>query len=189
MDADWCSCPVTERTFVCTRCSTCFCKAPASYKGRFWSAAPRPVWDRKFNEHNGDFTPPPNPEPEEATRPLVLVVDDEKDVLRVATRVIESLGYGLLVARDGEEALDLAHRYRPELVLTDAILPRLDGREMGRRIKEDPEGAATKVVVMTALYTDMKFRVEGYKSYKVDDYLPKPLAFEELHALLQKHLG
>ena len=187
--APWCSCLFTERTLDCPHCGKCFCKAPVAYKSRFWSSAPKILWDRKFQEHNADFTPQPNPDPETASRPLVLVVDDEKDIQRVASRVIESLGYGLVLARDGEEGLALARRYRPQLVLTDALMPRLDGREMGRRIKADPECGTPKVVVMTALYTNMKYRTEGYKVYKVDDYLAKPLAFDDLRGVLQKHLG
>jgi CheY-like chemotaxis protein len=187
--APWCSCLVTERTLKCPHCGRCFCKAPVAYKSRFWSGAPRALWDRKFKEHHADFAPSANPEPEAAPRPLVLVVDDEKDIQRVAGRVIESLGYGLIVAHDGEEGLALARRYRPELVLTDALMPRLDGREMGRRIKEDPACGATRVVVMTALYTNMKYRNEGFKVFKVDDYMAKPLAFDDLRGILQKHLG
>jgi len=189
MDTPWCSCLVSERSLICPHCLQCFCKAPAAYKSRFWSAAPKALWDRKFQEHHEQFTPPPNPDPDEVVRPLVLVVDDEPDIQRVAARVIESLGYGLVTARNGEEGLEAARRYRPQLVLTDALMPRLDGREMGRRIKEDAETAGAKVVVMTALFTNVKYRNEGFKTYKVDDYLSKPLAFEELRALLQKHLG
>jgi CheY-like chemotaxis protein len=189
MASPWCSCLVTERTLDCPHCGKCFCKAPVAYKSRFWSSAPKALWDRKFREHNADFTPPPNPDPEAALRPLVLVVDDEKDIQRVASRVIESLGYGLVLARDGEEGLALARLYRPQLVLTDALMPRLDGREMGRQIKADPECGNPKVVVMTALYTNMKYKTEGYKVFKVDDYLAKPLAFDDLRGVLQKHLG
>jgi len=187
-DTPWCSCLVSERTLVCPHCLTCFCKAPAAYKSRFWSGAPKALWDRKFGEHHEDFTPPANPEPDDAPRPLVLVVDDERDIQRVATRVISSLGYGLLLARDGEEGLALARRYKPDLVLADALMPKLDGREMGRQIKTDPETAQAKVVIMTGLYTNVKYRNEGFKSYKVDDYLAKPLSFEELRVVLQKHL-
>jgi CheY-like chemotaxis protein len=189
LDSTWCSCLVSERTLVCPHCGECFCKAPAAYKSRFWSQAPRTLWDRKFKEHHEDLAPRANPDPEEAPRPLVLVVDDETDIQRVATRVIDSLGYGLVLARNGEEGLELARRYRPQLVLTDALMPRLDGREMARRIKEDPETSSAKVVVMTALYTNVKYRTEGFRVYKVDDYVAKPLALEDLRALLQKHLG
>jgi CheY-like chemotaxis protein len=187
--APWCSCLVTERTLVCPRCEQCFCKAPPAYKSRFWSGAPKELWDRKFQEHHEQTAPRANPDPADVARPLVLVVDDEPDIQRVATRVIDSLGYGLVLARDGEEGLELARKYKPELVLTDALMPRLDGREMGRRIKEDPETRAAKVVVMTGLYTNMKYRTEGLKAYRVDDYLAKPLAFDDLRKLLQKLLG
>ena len=189
LDAPWCSCLVTERTLVCPHCLQCFCKAPAAYKSKLWSAAPKQLWDRKLNERREEFIPPPNPAPDAVVRPLVLVVDDEKDIQRVASRVIQSLGYGLVLAHNGEEGLELARRYRPDLVLTDALMPRMDGREMARRIKEESAAGAPKVVVMTALYTNVKYRTEGFKTYKVDDYLAKPLAFDDLRTVLQKHLG
>jgi CheY-like chemotaxis protein len=119
----------------------------------------------------------------------VLLVDDEKDIQRVASRVIQSLGYGLVLGHNGEEGLALARRYQPDLVLTDALMPRMDGREMARQIKEEPTTASAKVVLMTSLYTNVKYRNEGFKTYKVDDYLAKPLAFEDLRAVLQKYLG
>jgi CheY-like chemotaxis protein len=189
LEAPWCSCLVTERTLVCPTCLTCFCKAPAAYKQRFWSGAPKSLWDRKFAEHSEAFTPRPNPTPEEAPRPLVLLVDDEPDIQRVASRVIDSLGYGLVLGRNGEEGLELAKQYRPNLVLTDALMPRLDGREMCRRLKDDPDMAGVKVVVMTSLFTSVKYRNEAFKVFKVDDYLAKPLDFNSLRTLLQKHLG
>lgn len=187
--APFCSCLVSERTLVCAHCGQCFCKAPAAYKRQFWSGAPPALRDRKRQEHHGEAAVPANRGEDEVTRPLVLVVDDEPDIQRVAGRVVSRLGYGLLVAGDGEEGLALARRYRPDLVLTDALMPKLDGREMGRRIKEDPETAAATVVVMTALYTSAKYRTEGLRVYKVDDYVAKPLAVDELQALLKKHLG
>jgi CheY-like chemotaxis protein len=189
LQADWCSCLVTERTLVCPSCQACFCQAPPPYKGSFWSRAPRSLWDRKFAEHHADFTPRPNPEPADVVRPLVLVVDDEKDILRIAIRTIESLGYGVVHAANGEEGLGLARKYRPDMVLTDALMPKLDGRKMCRLIREDPELAETPVVLMTALYTTVKYKTEGFNEYRVSDYLTKPLDAEGLRALLEKHLG
>jgi len=189
MESGWCSCLVSERSLVCPSCLQCFCKAPVAYKSRFWSGAPKELWDRKFAEHHEQFTPQLNPEPADVARPLVLVVDDEPDIQRVASRVIESLGYGLVLARDGEQGLELAKRYKPDLVITDALMPRLDGREMGRRIKDDPETKGAKVVVMTALYTNVRYKNEGLKAYKVDDYLAKPITFDDLRKLLTKYLG
>ena len=189
LQASFCSCLTGERSLACPSCGSCFCKAPLAYKSKFWSAAPKQVWDRKLEERREEFVPPPNPPPAEARRPLVLVVDDEKDIQRVAIRVIEGLGYGVLLAPNGLEGLELVKRYKPELVLTDALMPKLDGREMGRQIKDDPETAQVKVVVMTALYTQVKYQTEAFKTYKVDDYLTKPLDAEQLRAVLAKHIG
>lgn len=189
LDASWCSCLVTERTLVCDTCLKCFCKAPSAYKSQFWSGAPKALWDRKFHEHHAELAPAANPDPSAVVRPLVLLVDDEKDIQRVATRVIESLGYGLVLGRNGAEGLELARAYKPDLVLSDALMPKMDGREMCRQIKDDPAIASTPVVVMTSLYTSVKYRTEAYRNFKVDDYLSKPLEFDELRAVLQKHLG
>jgi CheY-like chemotaxis protein len=189
LEATFCSCLATERSLVCPHCLECFCKAVPAYKQKFWREAPKALWQRKFLEHGAEYTPPPNPEPDAVERPLVLVVDDEKDILRVAARVIQGLGYGLILASDGEVGLQLAKRYRPDLVLTDALMPKLDGREMGLRIKNDPETAGVKLVVMTSLYTNIKYQNEGYRAFKVDDYLTKPLEFSQLQTVLQKHLG
>ena len=189
LQAAWCSCLVAERTLVCPSCLSCFCKAPASFKKTFWSGAPRALWDRKFAEHHTQFARAPNPPPEEIKRPLVLLVDDEPDIQRVASRVVESLGYGMLLGRDGEEGLSLARLYHPELVLSDALMPRMDGREMCRQIKADETLAGVRVIVMTSLYTSLRHQSEAFKSFKVDDYLAKPIEVEQLRALLQKYLG
>jgi CheY-like chemotaxis protein len=187
--AKWCSCLWQERSFECPHCLKCFCRAPITYRQRFWREAPQPIWDRKLQEAQADFAPPPRPDPSEVDRPLVLVVDDEKDIQRIATRVLSGLGYGVLVARDGPEGLELAKRYAPDLILADALMPKMDGREMCRRVKEDPETARIKVVVMTSVYNHPKYRTEGVRAFKADDYLNKPLDLAQLTALLQKHLG
>jgi CheY-like chemotaxis protein len=189
LDAPWCSCLVTERTLVCPHCHNCFCKAPNAYKQRFWSGAPKALWDRKFDAHHQAAEPRPNPAPDAVRRPLVLLVDDEPDIQRLAALAIDSLGYGLVMGRNGEEGLELASRYHPDLVLSDALMPRMDGREMCRRIKQDPATAGVKVVVMTGLYTSVKYRTEAFKTFQVDDYLSKPVDLDTLRALLKKHLG
>jgi CheY-like chemotaxis protein len=187
--AEWCSCLWQERSLQCPHCAKCFCKAPLAYRQKFWREAPQPMWDRKLAEAQADFEPPERPDPAAVDRPLVLVVDDEKDIQRVATRVLRGLGYGAIVARDGPEGLELARRYLPELVLADALMPRLDGREMCRQLKSDPKTAGIKVIVMTSLYTHPKYQVEGLRVYQADDYLAKPLDLGQLDKLLQKHLG
>lgn len=190
LDAVWCNCLVTERTFVCPSCLVCFCKAPSSFKQVFWTSAPQSLWDRKVEEHkSSDFTSKANPEPSQVTRPLILVVDDEKHIQKMATHAIESLGYSIIIGQNGVEGLELVRKYKPDLVLTDAMMPKMDGREMCRQIKMDSEISETKVVIMTSLYTQSKYKTEAYKNFRVDDYLSKPIDINQLRTLLQKHLG
>lgn len=189
LESVFCNCVSAERSLVCPRCLTCFCKAPPKYKDRFWQNAPQPMWDREAEEHNRELYVRPNVEPYEVKRPLVLVVDDDRRTLHMAAKVIEGLGYGTIIAADGETGLQLARKYLPEMIITDALMPRMDGREMCRRLKEDPATAKVKIVITTALYTQSKYRTEAFRQFHVDEYLSKPLGFNELRLLLQKFLG
>jgi CheY-like chemotaxis protein len=185
----WCSCLASERSVACPSCGACFCKGPAVHRQKFWREAPKAMWDKKLQENAPRGGPPVNPTQEEARRPLVLLVEDEASIQRVAAIAIERLGYGLVVGQDGEEGLELARRYKPDVILTDALMPKLDGREMCRRLKEDAETSSIRIIVMTSLYTNIKYHHEAHKAFKVDDYINKPIDFEQLKTLLQKHLG
>jgi CheY-like chemotaxis protein len=186
--ASWCTCIVKQRSFACPYCLKCFCKAPAAYRQKFWADAPDHLWQRKAEEKR-ESVPPLNLPVDSVKRPLVLVVDDEREIQAVVSRAVESLGFGLIVARDGEEGLDLALYFKPDLILTDALMPKLDGREMTLRVKSDPRLASTKVVIMTSIYKGLNYRSEGTGKYRADHYLEKPIEFADLRALLQKHLG
>lgn len=189
VDADWCSCLAKERTMVCTNCLSCFCKAPPSYKETFWIEAPPRLFERKTAEaRKQGASLPPNPSRAEVTRPLVLTVEDDEEIQAIVQRVCANLGYGFIWATNGQDGLDLAHEYRPEMILSDAFMPKLDGREMCRMLKEEPEYADTRMVIMTGLYTDTKYRSEAVKRFHVDDYVAKPVSITDLINLLQKHL-
>lgn len=187
-DADWCSCLASERSLVCPTCLRCACAAPAGYRQAFWREAPPELRERRKQEHSV-VTAWANPEPHQAQRPLVLLLDDEPDIRRIATRLITALGYGVVVGRNGNEGFELARRYRPDLVLADALMPGLDGRELALRIRQDLSLAATPVVVMTSVYTAAKYRNQAFNAYRVDDYLAKPLELPALRAVLERRLG
>lgn len=187
--AAWCNCITEERSLVCPQCHHCFCKSSPKYKNDFWTKAPQVLWDRRMNEHAETFDLKPNPLPHEVTRPMVLVIDDSRDLMRIAKHMIAGMGYGAIHAFTGEEGLDLARMYLPNLIITDSLLPKMDGREMCRRLKESQETAGIRVVVTTALYTQSKYRSEAFRTFHVDEYLNKPLSHAELQSLLQKYLG
>ncbi len=185
----WCGCLATRRSLVCPACRSCFCKATAAYKQSFWEKAPQTMWDRAMADRRAVFEPPANPPPASAERPLVLVVDDEPDIRRVAHLALSALGYGVVLGRDAAEGLDLASRYQPDLVLTDALMPKVDGREMCRLLKSNPATSGSKIVIMTAIFTAARYRSEAFRDFHADDYLSKPLEFRELRAVLARHLG
>lgn len=189
LQTSWCNCVVSKRSLMCPSCLTCFCKAPLPYKQKFWQDAPKLLWDRAAVEHNPQENMPPNPSPEAAQHPLILVVDDEADVQRMTAVAVELLGFGVIRAGNGEEGLALVKSHRPDVVLTDAFMPKMDGREMCRRIKADPETSAIPVVIMTSLYTASRYKYEAYKEFGADDYLAKPLEMSEIQAVLRKRIA
>jgi CheY-like chemotaxis protein len=187
--AHWCDCLSSERTRVCPGCDHCFRGAPRDYRRQFWEEAPQALWKLRMAKHLLEFETPPNPEPEAAPHPLVLIAEDDKDIQRMAYHHATNLGYGVILARNGIEAFEHAIRYRPELVLTDALMPGLDGRELCLRLKQNPATAATRVVVMTSLYTKEVDRREALSHFRADDHLAKPIDAELLTAVLKRYLG
>ncbi|MEJ2367406.1 MAG: response regulator [Acidobacteriota bacterium] len=188
MEASWCSCITTQRTLVCPHCFKCFCTAPKSFKAAFWSKAPTELWQHKVERPEPSITTGDLPEPSAIKHPLVLVVEDERELQRVAALAVESLGYSVLLAANGIDGLEMAKKYQPELILTDALMPRLDGREMCRRLKEDPATSKVKVIVMTSVYKSSKYASEAKGKFHVDAYLDKPVEFNKLRGLLQEFI-
>jgi CheY-like chemotaxis protein len=186
LSVPWCSCLATERTLVCSGCGKCFCQAPRAYRQKFWSEAPPTLWEAKLKEHHRPAEQPSNPPPESVRRPLLLVVDDEPGIRRMAAKAAERLGFGVIEAGDGVEGKNLAKRYRPDAILTDALMPRLEGREMCRRLKTDAETRGIKIIVMTSLYKGQRYRSEAMSEFGADGYLGKPIDPELLAKTLRE---
>jgi len=188
--APWCHCIANEHTLVCPSCGSCFCKSPTAYKRQFWRDAPKDLRERSVKGPDAAAMHAAA-DAQAATvgaRGMVLLVEDDPVTRRAAAIAIRNLGYPLMVAVDGEQGLELARRLQPAVVLTDALMPKIDGREMCRLIKEDPACAGVRVFVMTSLYTGVKYQNEAHKHFKVDGYLAKPVALDQVRELLQKEL-
>ena len=186
--AEWCMCLGRDQTLLCPHCKTCFCKAPAAYKERFWTDAPSTLFERKMIGSKRSLSGKSNPSPKKVKRPLILLVEDDENIQLIVKTVVTTMGYGFIVAANGQEGLALAREYNPDLILSDAFMPKLDGREMCRLLKEDPLTAHAKAIIMTGLYTDRKYRIEALTYFKVDDYVAKPVAVDDLIRLMKKHL-
>jgi diguanylate cyclase (GGDEF)-like protein len=105
----------------------------------------------------------------------VLVVDDEPGVTRLLESILAPTGVRVLVAHNGLAALELAVRERPAYVISDVLLPGLDGFELCRRIKGDAALAGIPVALMTVADSGAKLR-EGASAFGADLFLDKPLA-------------
>jgi diguanylate cyclase (GGDEF)-like protein len=110
----------------------------------------------------------------------ILVVDDDPDIARFVEVNLRSAGYDVAVAGDGEEALGRAMELRPDLVLLDVMMPRIDGFEVAQRLRRNPQTANTSIIMLTAkaLSTD---KVLGLTA-GADDYIIKPFDPIELLA-------
>ena len=185
MTAPWCNCISKERSLLCPLCLVCFCETPASFKTSFWDRAPDDLWRRRREMQRAEVEWE-NPDATEVKRPLVMVVDDDKTMRMILVARISSLGYGAITAPDGAEGLLLSRLYRPELVLTDALMPKMDGREMSRLIRE--KLPSTHIVVMTSVYKSPQHKYEALRNFGADDYLIKPIQSKVLAEVLERFL-
>jgi CheY-like chemotaxis protein/HPt (histidine-containing phosphotransfer) domain-containing protein len=109
----------------------------------------------------------------------VLVVEDEPKLAELVKTFLVEKGFVVLVAHDGEKGLEMARRERPDLVLSDVLLPRLIGWELCRKIRAEPTLEHTRVVLMTAVYTKSRYRNDATEA-GADDFVSKPLDLEDL---------
>ena len=121
------------------------------------------------------------------TTPLVLVVDDDPDILDLVRYRLERSGYAVATASDGLEAVRLAGELRPALAVLDVMMPSLNGFEVTRRLRAEPETSHIPVILLTAKAQEEDVQ-EGFAS-GADDYLRKPFSPRELSARVQAILG
>ncbi|HIC94253.1 MAG TPA: response regulator [Anaerolineae bacterium] len=110
--------------------------------------------------------------------PKILVVDDDRNLLRLFEYVLQKAGFTVITAMDGERGLELALAERPDLVMLDLKMPKLDGMEVLRKLKADPSTAAIPVVVITA--SAQKADAERALQEGAVGYLVKPFRIAEL---------
>jgi DNA-binding response OmpR family regulator len=113
----------------------------------------------------------------------LLVVDDEPSILETTRFILECEGYRVLTARDGEEALETLKRERPPFVLLDVMIPKLNGFEVCRQIRQDPELSRTFVLILTA--RGQKADEAMAMAAGADTYMRKPFDDEEILACIE----
>ena len=118
---------------------------------------------------------------------LALVVDDQPETLSMVSAALEESGMSVIVARDGQTAIDLVERVQPDVILMDALMPQMDGFETCMRLKAAPLSIAAPIIFMTGL-TEADDVVRGLKAGGVD-YVTKPVVVDELIARLGIHIA
>jgi DNA-binding response OmpR family regulator len=119
--------------------------------------------------------------------PVVLVADDDEDILALVQLRLSRSGFEVIVARDGQEALQLAQDRHPDLAVLDWMMPKATGLEVLRAIRADSATADIPVVLLTARASENDIQ-EGLDAGAVD-YIAKPFSPQELAARVHDILG
>jgi twitching motility two-component system response regulator PilG len=117
----------------------------------------------------------------------VMIVEDEESLLKLESILLSAKGYKVTGVMDGIKALEEISAEKPDLVLLDIMLPSLDGFEVCRRIKENPESSAIPVVILTAR-KDSKDRAHGLEA-GADAYITKPFKSAQVMEIIESLLN
>jgi two-component system alkaline phosphatase synthesis response regulator PhoP len=113
----------------------------------------------------------------------ILIVDDEKDIVKMLDYNLKKEGFRTVLAYDGEEALDLASREHPDLIVLDLMLPGIDGLEVCKTLKKESKTAFIPVIMLTAKKQEAD-KIVGLE-LGADDYVTKPFSPRELIARIK----
>src|SRR5260221_9971350 len=116
----------------------------------------------------------------------ILVVDDQRSNVEMLAGVLKARGYTVYTALDGQQALEQVRELHPDLVVSDILMPKVDGYDLCRRLRAAPETALLPVILITSLDAQGE-RIKGLE-VGADDFLSKPIDWEELFARVRSLL-
>jgi CheY-like chemotaxis protein len=121
------------------------------------------------------------------TKKTILVVDDDKSLVKSVKYHLEHKGYSTCVAYDGKQALEMIENHRPDLIVLDIIMPNMDGYEVIKALKSNPETANIPIVLVTGIEIDGG-RVQAL-SVGATEYIAKSRDFNRLYEAIDNILG
>lgn len=121
------------------------------------------------------------------TQPRVLAVDDDPFIRKMLQKVLTEAQYDVVLATDGEEALEKVYRERPDLIISDVVMPRLDGLSLVKKLKGHLQTSIIPVILLTSK-DEVESEVEGLEA-GADDYIPKPIVANLLLARINRVLS
>ncbi|MEW6008207.1 MAG: response regulator transcription factor [Candidatus Omnitrophota bacterium] len=122
-----------------------------------------------------------------SSKKKILIVDDEKELVALVSLHIKMLGYDVLSCDDGEEALKIAERELPDLMILDLMLPKIDGWEVCKRLRETQKTKDILVIMLTCR-AETEDKLKGFE-VGADDYVTKPFSPRELVARVKRVLA
>lgn len=120
-------------------------------------------------------------------QPLILIADDDPDILALVSFRLERAGYEVVQARNGEEAVQVALARRPDLAVIDVMMPRIDGYEATRQLRQHEGTSRMPIILLTARVQEEDI-ARGFDA-GADDYVKKPFSPQELGSRVQAVLG
>jgi DNA-binding response OmpR family regulator len=120
-------------------------------------------------------------------QPLILIADDDPDILALVSFRLERAGYEVVQARNGEEAVQVALARRPDLAVIDVMMPRVDGYEATRQLRQHEQTSRMPIILLTARMQEEDI-ARGFDA-GADDYVKKPFSTTELRERVQAVLG
>jgi len=115
----------------------------------------------------------------------IVIIDDDRITLEILKKHLSQSDFQVFYAQDGQSGWDLVRAEKPDIVITDLLLPKIHGMDLCRKIKEDNDLKGTKVILMTATYKAPAFRLEIAKS-GAEEFIEKPLCTSDLMKKIYK---
>ncbi len=132
--------------------------------------------------------PTPEPKPKKSGTPRILVVDDEDDIRKLLSRVLQQKGYDVIEAAKGLAALQMVRDEVPDLILLDAMLPEVHGFDICRRIKDSQRYGHIPIIMVSAIYRGWRVAADLKASYGVDAFLEKPFKISDVLVHVERAL-
>lgn len=117
----------------------------------------------------------------------ILVVDDEPPIVRLMEFILARQGHEMLIAVNGEEALDKVRAHRPDLVLLDIMMPRIDGYEVARTLRADPATQHLPIIMLSAKAQEED--IQKGMDVGVNEYITKPFSPDQLVTVVGDYLS
>ena len=125
-------------------------------------------------------------------QPYIIVADDDPDILEAISTILESQPYKVATAQDGEQCLSLVHKRKPDLLILDLLMPKVDGFAVIRELRGEPRYADMPIMILTTVVEDAsrrRYELETGQDMGIHTYMQKPASPEALLKSVKTELG